>query len=515
MNDPAPHRPPRLTLASVIDLEHQIQADRARPRALLNERDGAIGRQISADQLDDRTALVRWLQAVQPADAPGPGDTIERILHAASSLAAVLGLLIGTATVATWLSVQGGRPINAIHFWSVLVGLQLLFLLAMLLAVACPGVLRRTLLAPARTLAAALTWLAGRFLPGRREAIQFALGLARQYDRLYGRIRLWLLLQLTQTFAIALNVGFIAMFVFLALVSDPSFGWRSTLLDTATVHRFTQAVSLPWSWASSWGVLALEQIEATRYTSLDPRFLGRWDPGEPGMEVWTAWWPFLFMSLLVYGLVPRMVIALLCRRQLSRTLRSIPLTHAAVVEVCDRLRRPRIDTRATADESAAPPAPSHAAPSRYQPENGRDIHLLSWAGIGADDETLSRLVGDALHGTVRTMHRVGAVDRADDRTAIEAVRRQDRHGSSAGTPDAIALVVQAWEPPVGDYLDLIRDLRREAGASRLIAVLLYHQAADGDPVSPREEHVRQWRDHLGALADPYLLVQPLIVGDHA
>src|SRR5690606_21870264 len=100
--------------------------------------------------------------------------------------------------------------------------------------------IKRMLLGPARAVAGAIGWIASRFFRDRRGTLKFVRGLTIKYERLYGPVRYWLLVQITQLFALALNVGFILAFIALALVSDPAFGWRSTLLDSETTHRITQ-----------------------------------------------------------------------------------------------------------------------------------------------------------------------------------------------------------------------------------------------------------------------------------
>lgn len=501
MKEPGGNRSPRLSLGALIDLEYQLHQDRSQPRRALNDRDQAIAERIGAPSLGDRTLLVRWLDALPTSHAARPGRLIESTLETARALAVGGGLLFGVAVVAGWLSLESGKPINAIHFWGALIGLQIGMLVVLGLAAVSGSSLRQKLLAPARLVAAAITWVASRFVRNHAQALGFAAGLARQYDRVYGRVRVLLLVQLTQLFATAMNMGFILAFIALALVSDPAFGWRSTLLGPETVHRLVQTIALPWSWCFGTAALTLEELQATRFWSLDPTFVAQFRVDRVAAP-WAAWWPFLLASLVLYGLLPRLAITLACTWRLRRALATMPPEHAAVADLRQRLRRPRVDTRAVSGESSAP-ALAQVPVSSPGPMPAQGVILLAWAGVAAGDEELRRLVQEALGGEVCGLHRIGSLDVRADQTARDAV-------AFAPGVATVALVVEAWEPPVADYLDFIRELRACAGPERLIAVLLYHRDTSGRAVAAGEEQLQQWGIHLQAIGDPYLRVGPLV-----
>lgn len=502
MKESGGDRSARLSLGALIDLEYQLHQDRSRSRGALNERDQAIAERIGAPSLGDRVLLVRWLDALPASDAARPGRRIESMLDTARALAVVVGLLFGGAAVAGWLSLEGGKPINAIHFWGALIGSQVVMLALLGVAAVSSSSLRQRLLAPTRLVGTAITWVASRCVRSHRQALGFAAGLVRQYNRVYGRLRVLLLLQLTQLFATAMNIGFIFAFVTLALVSDPAFGWRSTLLDAGTVHRLAQIIALPWSWFYPAATLTLEEVQATRYWSLDPTFIAQFRV-DRAAALWAAWWPFLLASLAFYGLLPRLSITLVCAWRIRRALAAMPPEHASVADLRQRLRRPRVDTRAVSGEPAAP-AVVHVSTSSPGPIHADRVILLAWAGVTAGDDELRRLVQHALGSEVHGMHRVGSLDVQADQKAREAVAR-------APAVTTAALVVEAWEPPVADYLDFIRELRACVGPERLIAVLLYHRDTSGHAIAAREEQLQQWGAHLQAIGDPYLRVGPLVV----
>lgn len=488
-----------MSIGDVVEMEHRFHRDRAEglSRQALNDREAAIAQRIDAASLDDRTLVARWLDEVNAGDGQRIGRSIDAMIEAMRGFALVGGLLVGAATVAAWLSIESGKPINAVHFWGVLVGLQVALLMVALLAVVSPGAVRRVLSGPGRAVAAVIGWVATRFFRGQKQTLQFAAGLARQYARLYGPVRLWLFMQIAQLFAVMLNVGFIATFIALAVFSDPAFGWRSTLLSDEATHRATQVIAMPWAWAMPDATLTLEEVKATRYSSLDPTFIERFS-AQRGAGVWAAWWPFLLASLIVYGLLPRLVLAVVSSWRLRRVMAGMPPEHAAVLELRERLRRPHIDTRAMQEEHAGDAAHS-AATVMEQPVDARQVVVLAWSGVEGTDDALSERVASRLGASVQTVHRVGGMDAAADRAALDAVRQ-------AGADVATAFIVEAWEPPVGEYVDFVRALRDASGTSRPIVVMLWPQRGS---TQPRDAQVAQWRVHLAAVGDPYLRVVPL------
>jgi len=363
---------------------------------------------------------------------------------------------------------------------------------------------------PGRIVPAILAFIGRRLSHDKREAIAFATGLARQYHQLYGRIQLWLILQITQAFAIAINIGFIAAFIILAVVSDPAFGWRSTLLDADDVHRAAEVIAAPWSWIEQAAPPTREQVEATKYSSLDEPFTLRTATDGAGSgNIWAAWWPFLLFSLLFYGLLPRIVTWTICAVSYRRALGRVRLDHAALHELRERLRRPLIDSRAAspdtngdATDTNGAARTAHAKPGAALPA-GRPCAALICPGVIAPDHDLESLIAAAARGEVIALHRLAAIDDQAGHIAAELLR-----DLPPDTP--LCLVVEAWELPVGEYLDLVTALRRAAGRERLIVVLLYHQDPAGRADRPRGDHAEQWQSKLHALGDPYLRTEPLL-----
>jgi len=546
-----PHDPHTraLTLDELIDLELQLQRDRGLPLETLDARDAPIAARIAAGEAGasgDRAAIRSWLNAVRPP-RDSPGRRIVELRDLCAVLLFGAGLLMGASGIGAWLLQGTGTPVNVVYFWPAVIGSQLALLGLWAIAALPNGALRwipglRPAQSLLRGLGGLLPWLvsraAARGIGAGREIQQTLSGELRRLDWLYGRLRFWVVTALTQSFAVGFNLGALAAFVVIPYLDDPAFGWRSRLLGPDEVHRAAQTLALPWRGLGGLVEGAapdLGQVRATRYSSIDPRLAERSrtppagepgsavarDPGErsadPGArgrgapapepasralrpdrsDVWAVWWPFLVASLCVYGLVPRLLLWTTAKLALRRELRRAPREHAEYRRLLERLRRHAVDTRALGAEHEA--APSHPvqlpAPDRSLPSGA--VRVLRWAGVPIAEEQIRLRLNEAGAEVEGAVTRVGGLDAEADADTLAEIE-----AAKADTP--VCLLVEAWEPPVADYTDLVRDLRAGLGAETPLWILLVAQAG----ASPEELALqqRQWQRQLAALGDPWLHV---------
>ncbi len=248
----------RLEIADLIDLELQLQEDQTSDIETLRKRDAEIGTAIGADPLERPAVLASWLDEIRQRKHEGEttGQKAQHYLELTGLLLFLVGTLFGISAVIPWLGYHQQQPVNVIFFWSSLIGFQVvlltLWVVAMLPArwlAALPGgrAVQTLLRGIGRIPPAVMSWLANRVSGEYRQVIEIVRGEARRLDWLYGQLRLWLLVRLTQIFAVAFNLGAIGAFVLLSYVNDPAFGWKSTMLTEEALHTVVDVISAPGS----------------------------------------------------------------------------------------------------------------------------------------------------------------------------------------------------------------------------------------------------------------------------
>jgi hypothetical protein len=71
-------------------------------------------------------------------------------------------------------------------------------------------------------------------------------------------------------------------------------------------------------------------------------------------------------------------------------------------------------------------------------------------------------------------------------------------------PEGVGILVKAWEPPMLDFLDFVRDIRLQCGRKKPVLVLLW--GGQDDVTAPDRE---TWHQTLARLADPDLHVESI------
>lgn len=507
-------RPCRLTPADVLELAWLFKRDQDLAETEKHERDRQIAL-THAPHKTDAERLCTWLDVMRQhherAARPPIGD-IQHLLHL---LLSIVGIGMGALTVGGWLSLdkllpqdQPGADVNVIYFWSVTVGWQLLMLLLLVISLVfgdwaahVPGLagLYRLL----RWLPSLVPGLVGlivrRFNPSRWHDID-VLRTWLSHSRRYRQLTYWYPLQLTQRFTIGLNLGFIGMFVFLSVATQPVFGWQSERFSCTDLARLTRVIALPWRWLGAWGVPSARDLRTTYHAPhpsyIHPDCLGEQGPVAPG------WWPFLFASLACYGLLPRLLIYALASWQVRRTVWHIALHHPETRELFLRMERPvyTIHASPSASPSRPPEAAALSTPDAPMRPNGRCV-VFTWAGVQLDDAAIGHLLQRQWGADMVARHHVGGLDVSSDTAALTAL---DRHSDI----DQVMLVVEAWQPPIGDYVDFVRQLRHQLGDGPMIWVLLYHRDPHGQVIPPRKSDLEQWRKTLER-TDAWLRVKPI------
>lgn len=434
---------PTWTLAELTELDLHLQEP------------GSVG---AGPRLSgDRHAVLRqWLEQrrvkhPQPAAIARHAVQVERGLRLGL---ASLGLVSGWGAAKALLWYDGTQLINVSTFWVTLILTQALLLAGM---------------------------LAGRALLQRRAGQSYT-RLLQRWGKFHGSLRSlpgWRLRGFAslQWMAVAFNAGALACTAFEGITRDLAFGWATTLpLQAGQVADGVRLLSRPWGGA--WTPTP-EQISASRIVLIE-------GTRSVQAQAASAWWPFLLMSLLVYGLLPRLLLAAAGEMALRLNLRKPRLDDAGSERLYLQLTRPQIGFQ------PAPQSPPDSLPdgiplpSALQPQG--PVHLLRDPEL--DSPQLPAAVARQLGVPVS-----GLQSPADPVPLPPA--------------GGLAWLLEAWQPPLQEHLATLQSLRQTLGPETDLLILLCGLPEDPETLAPPEpKDVRLWQAHLATLRDPRLGILP-------
>ena len=511
-------------IQDIIDLEYFLQQDKERtsPTELqeIRQRDrhiyqGVIASRAGGQETPDRDLLLAcWLQARREEDEPGgnnllPGRLAAEIHGKLRTLFLALGILTGLGAGLSFFTYTGTAPLNVFHYLAAFVFLQL----AILGLLACSLLLRARRPSPSPTLLSSLVAgllirlyqaAARRLLAGmsaeRRSSFQAALGILKGKGH-YAPLLFWPVFLLTQLFAIGFNTGLLAITLFKVASTDIAFGWQSTIQFSAeAIFHFVRVLALPWSWCVS-GTLAypsLAEIEGSRIILKDGiSYLATLNL--------ISWWPFLCFTLLSYGLLPRIALLLLAVYRQRKALAELQLDQAVFDRLLVRMQTPLVSTRAEPegpkgrDATGTGPRVEGHKPS---PRTGLLVLVPDDIFERCEDAELNRIL--AGNGNFPAEKIKFAEDYISDRDIITNL-------AASESSQAILILMEAWMPPITDFIAFLRDLRQASARTTLIRIGLLGRPGQGTiftSVAPQD--LKVWQRKIDSLGDPYLAVENFV-----
>jgi len=245
-----------------------------------------------------------------------PGKTVDGFYRILGIVFLLFGFLAGSGLGWGVLSYAGSQPVNLFPAMTVLIGIPFLLTLFSLITSLIPPVGRRfnRMMDRVMRIIRTMTDLGRRLgLLDREHSDALTGGISRFRGRgmnYRGLIR-WSLALLLQLRAFFFHLGIFTAVLWKGIVQDMAFGWQTTLnVNSDDVFRFIHTLSRPW------GALlpppSVAQVEGSRI------ILKNGIAGLTNSDL-TAWWAFLCMAILVYGVLPRFLLLFLSfiRRQIS------------------------------------------------------------------------------------------------------------------------------------------------------------------------------------------------------
>ena len=462
-------------LGVTVDIRRWLRADRQTPHRDRLERDCKIGGGIPVASAADERVLAWWAQ-VTPGEAVSSGIRLETTRRAAMTVLAVIGVLLGASLAGVAFGYEGDYPVNLFALLGVLVGVPFVLLLFTLLLL--PG--RLPGMTAVQDVLAGMNvgrWV-GVWLDRYAQTDLFATYPGGRATSAFAR---WQLVVFSQGLAIGFFVGVLSVAWLLVAFTDLAFGWSTTLkIDVQSVHNWFATLAVPWS---NWLPMATPDaalVEVSRFYRLE----------EGGMPVVRAarlgeWWPFVLMTVLVYGLVPRIVLFGVAAWRLKVASRALLLDDPEVTALIDRLTLHPVDYQGEPEGEAATPGEILPAPP-----------------AAGDDSTLILIWNDALPESAANGWLAGRFGvRGEAVLGMSVLQGQQLQRSQlekvSSAVHRLVIFTKGWEPPLlefYDFLDLIREVVGDSASMVLVPI-----DVTGEQVLRRERDV--WAQALARRRD--------------
>ncbi len=443
----------RWTLEKLVDLEQATASPtatspevRAAVATAIRNREGADARRIG---------LAVWLEE---AGAKSAGRKFTSALSLVGGGFSLFMMVAGISAVHGMLDGERGG-INVTLFLAVLIGGQWL----VLLLASGAWLLRRKAADGFSGVQALAGKLAHRLAGNRDDAWWQRLMDGGGAPR---AVLLWRLARTAQAAGISFNLGILLGLAGLVLVRHIGFYWETTteLVMRSFLEKATALLSAPWAAIWPQAVPDAAIIEASRW------LLGRSTGLAPGPA---AWWEFLLMVTLVWGLLPRAMLWLLAWSAGRKSLLALDFQgrHHRVL-----WRKITGSERVETDE---------------KPLDG--VLVLDVGGSGLSEQSLRPFLLRRLRVHPTAWKSVAVLAPGAEQEAAESL---------AQAPAGVVLITEGWALSPPEMIHHHRKIRISVGSKIPVKFLVANVDADQKPtpVTPAERH--EWTRFVDSLRDP-------------
>ncbi len=532
-------------MKDIMDLDFLLDLDEGREdQDEVAARDRDIYQQIRQSgqhHKDDTSGLLAWLDYrrllfYHETEGPDrdlvrdrlPGTLYASLYRWAARGMIFLGLIFGFLTAYSFLAYHGSRPVNVTLF------IAFFILLPALLSLAAGTIMVRWIQSGGCSTARYAffhTLVFEFFMKKMRGLVDKAAdlpgggvvtsagesaALVRFKTRAYKGLLFWPLFMISSLAALCFSLGALGGTLFRVMVTDLAFGWQSTLFTSGEqIHRMVSGLALPWSWILPQGIAlpSLAQVEGSRII-LKQGIMGL------ATEHLTAWWPFLCMGILVYGVLPRLVIVAGAAAARQRAVAGFDFDRPRYRRLVMRMRSPRMDTDiretgGTRAKTRAPlpdpglcpgdepvPAPAEpvcdaaAATAAWVLASGRVYPDAALEGIA---RTLDRQLGIQMSGVTRI-----SFDFDGDKGALSVLSQALGNGPAG----PVIILQEVWQPPIRGLLYYFTQIRQEIFLDHDIWIFLTQTPGEGAmAVETCDVNYQVWKTAVAQLKDPGIILE--------
>ena len=442
-------------LSDLYQLARQLERDKDASVKALRVRDHKIG--LACEAKDDSARLLYWLREVCAGNTAAQSPRESWLTEpAAAYMARVLAVLLGFCGMMSLLLTSGQGLVNVFVFVFIFVFLQF--------AMSCFA---------AWTMVKTVRGNTPVVLPINPAKLMLSKIYPdlRYFREVQGVLRI-AFLRYGQEIGALFTVGAMIGFLLVLAMSNFTFVWGSTFqVSAGLVTAVTDFLAWPWASLLPTATMDPQVIADSRYHPALTRL------SHADIERMRGWWPFLFMSLACYALLPRVLLWVVSRFYFTRFIKASFTGYPRADLVLARMRAPIVETQGEVGSGSTP-------------HNVR-LFLLDWAQALGDHD----------------VHRFEAFAAVPPGNVISAgigslAGDIEQAAKAAGAPiDQLLVAVKSWEPPLAELADFLAEF------SRVGSCIVYPLAIPGRSIT--EDKMEDWRNFARTLPFPVVDVRAL------
>lgn len=412
------------------------------------------------------TGLTLWFHEAQKrakADGTEVGERLRLTLALVQALTLLISFLLGIGLMAGLIERVGLTEGKAYNVWKLIaipIGGQGVFLLFALLSWLILRKNSRKMTLPEEVASQLIKTLAGRAgARGWNELYKAGSG--------YREILSWRIARIAQWGAVAFNLGIVLGFLAILLFLEINFFWATTLEDFGhpQLLKVSQFLASPWSWAKPDWCPTAEQLTLTQLQ------IGQLNPdGEAHF-----WFPFLLLSFLIWGMLPRLITALFCHRMEGLSLRKLTFMEKRHRELWRQLS-PRAQTART-------------TPTYETSQDG--VILIDVGGTDATTEELRPFLLQSLRVNPTKRFTASVMNGDEKELALAALKKAQR---------GVVMLVDSWNLSPKQLSTLHQNIRDVANDCQILYLVLGLPKA-GVTQAPTPTEMQEWEHYITDLND--------------
>ncbi|SFV71402.1 hypothetical protein MNB_SV-13-1485 [hydrothermal vent metagenome] len=413
-------------IKSYLDLHQLLNSDKS-----TKEQRRAFG--LSHQDLKDnpQSQLMAWLDTHKgKLKRPLFSETFSEYMYNMTFLLLVIAFIVGLFSGMALLDYNGDAPVNVVYFMGIVIVLPLFTMILSLLSMFKVHQSQSALLhiSPAYWMEKVLSLLPNRFK------------LDKDLLEINPLLLNWLVIQRTQSIALAFSMGLGLALLLLIVSKDIAFAWSTTLdMTPAVFHTYIHFIAMPWESFFPSAMPSLTLIEQSHYYRLGDSLSQEMIKNASDLG---QWWKFLLMSTLFYAIFLRFLVYMLSRVGFTLAIEKSLLTLEGVGSLLVDMNEAIISTHAM---EKVEKYEINEEGNLAMVERVRNQYEIVHAWAMSTDEIL--LINDALSVTATTLYMVGGTNSLEEDTEIVS--------KSFGE---VLFYVKAWEPPTMDFIDYLDEL---------------------------------------------------------